>query len=547
MLTAPAVPHSRLLIVGGAILVLAAVKLFVAGSIGLSFDESYYTFWSENLAIGYLDHPPMVAYLIAAGRAIFGDDPFGVRFFAVACGLLTTGLVYRLGMLLADRATAVLAALLYAATPASGLVFLMTPDPPSALFFAATLWAVAEWLASGRRWWWLIAGAMAGLGLWSKYTDAFLAPGLLLFLLASRERRGALASWPVWAGAALALIVFLPVILWNGEHGWASFTFQGQRTVTSGLDPNWAGNLLDLLGGQALYQVPVLVLLALAGLVTFFVRRGAEEWRGLSLPVWASLPALLYFAFHAFHAHVEANWLIPLWPSLTLAGAMAVVALWQRRPRLTGWLVGAQFAIGAALTAAIYVQALWQPFDVGDLDRTNETRGWAKLVDDLGRLAEANGAHWIATSSNFGTTGELASYSLFANSPLPVRQIDEPLLQPIYDLVSPRMAFGRVALIGDAAFVARPHVASGVMKAALDAESLADALSGAGGDVAAALSRYNADRQPYGAWLVERGRHIGASIASRDMEPGLRSETIMREYGAAGLVDEQAMAARVGN
>jgi hypothetical protein len=85
------------------------------------------------------------------------------------------------------------------------------------------------------------------------------------------------------------------------------------------------------------------------------------------------------------------------------------------------------------------------------------------------------------------------------------------------------------------------------MKAALDAESLTDAISGAGGDVTAALFRYNADRQPYGAWLVERGRHIGATIASRDMEPGLRIETIMREYGAAGLVRDQAMAARVGS
>jgi len=427
MLTAPAVPHSRLLIVGGAILVLAAVKLFVAGSIGLSFDESYYTFWSENLAIGYLDHPPMVAYLIAAGRAIFGDDPFGVRFFAVACGLLTTGLVYRLGMLLADRATPAPPPPLYAATPASGLVFLMTPDPPSALFFAATLWAVAEWLASGRRWWWLIAGAMAGLGLWSKYTDAFLAPGLLLFLLASRERRGALASWPVWAGAALALIVFLPVILWNGEHGWASFTFQGQRTVTSGLDPNWAGNLLDLLGGQALYQVPVLVLLALAGLVTFFVRRGAEEWRGLSLPVWASLPALLYFAFHAFHAHVEANWLIPLWPGLSVVAAAALMALLKWNRWVAGVILALQVALGIALPGLVYAQAIWQPFWVPNIDRTLETRGWPELERQLAATAEANGARWIATSGNFGVTGQLASAFLFAHNPLPVRQVDEPL------------------------------------------------------------------------------------------------------------------------
>ena len=71
-----------------------------------------------------------------------------------------------------------------------------------------------------------------------------------------------------------------------------------------------------------------------------------------------------------------------------------------------------------------------------------------------------------------------------------VRLIDEPLLQPIYDLASPRLAFGRVALIGDAAFVARPHVAAGVSKAADDAAALAAVLDG--DDVEAALRRYEA-------------------------------------------------------
>lgn len=119
------------------------------------------------------------------------------------------------------------------------------------------------------------------------------------------------------------------------------------------------------------------------------------------------------------------------------------------------------------------------------------------------------------------------------------------ILQPIFDLQSPRVAAGRVALIGDAAFVARPHVASGVMKAALDAEALADALAANPGDVDAALQRYNGQRQPYGAWLVERGRHIGATIADRKANPKQRIETVMREYGAAGVVRDQPIAARV--
>jgi 2-polyprenyl-6-methoxyphenol hydroxylase-like FAD-dependent oxidoreductase len=118
------------------------------------------------------------------------------------------------------------------------------------------------------------------------------------------------------------------------------------------------------------------------------------------------------------------------------------------------------------------------------------------------------------------------------------------ILQPIFDLESPAMAFGRVALVGDAAFVARPHVATGIMKAGLDAESLADALVGTS-DVAAALARYNAERQPYGRLIVQRGRHIGATIVAQHLDRPQRMEVLLREYGAAGLVRGQPVPARL--
>ena len=92
-----------------------------------------------------------------------------------------------------------------------------------------------------------------------------------------------------------------------------------------------------------------------------------------------------------------------------------------------------------------------------------------------------------------------------------VRLIEEPLLQPIYDLASPRLAFGRVAIIGDAAFVARPHVGAGVSKAADDAEALAEALD-ADADVEAALRRFEAARLPVGQRIIERARHLGAYL-----------------------------------
>ncbi len=104
-----------------------------------------------------------------------------------------------------------------------------------------------------------------------------------------------------------------------------------------------------------------------------------------------------------------------------------------------------------------------------------------------------------------------------------VRLIEEPILQPIYDLESPRLAFGRVALIGDAACVARPHVGAGVAKAADDAFALAAALD-ADDDVAAALRSFEAARLPENRKIVERARHLGAYLqASQSAEERTRS------------------------
>jgi 2-polyprenyl-6-methoxyphenol hydroxylase-like FAD-dependent oxidoreductase len=104
-----------------------------------------------------------------------------------------------------------------------------------------------------------------------------------------------------------------------------------------------------------------------------------------------------------------------------------------------------------------------------------------------------------------------------------VRLIDEPILQPIYDLESTRMAFGRVAVLGDAAFVARPHVAAGVSKASDDAAALADALT-VEGDVAAGLRRFEAVRLPENHSIIARARHLGAYLqATRTEEEQVRA------------------------
>ena len=118
-----------------------------------------------------------------------------------------------------------------------------------------------------------------------------------------------------------------------------------------------------------------------------------------------------------------------------------------------------------------------------------------------------------------------------------VRAVAQPLLQAISDMESPRMAFGRVALAGDAAFVVRPHVAGGAGKAAMDAACLADCLK-RGGDVAAALADYERQQLDFGQRIVRHSRTLGADL---ERSLGARDPArIIREYGAPNILHDIA-------
>ena len=115
----------------------------------------------------------------------------------------------------------------------------------------------------------------------------------------------------------------------------------------------------------------------------------------------------------------------------------------------------------------------------------------------------------------------------------------QPFLQPIYDLEVPQMAFGRVAILGDAAFVARPHVGAGVAKAAEDALALAEALERAR-DVEAALRHFEAARIAVGERIIARARHLGAYVQA-DLQDRGRARIRRASSHARGGAGETAM------
>jgi 2-polyprenyl-6-methoxyphenol hydroxylase-like FAD-dependent oxidoreductase len=116
-----------------------------------------------------------------------------------------------------------------------------------------------------------------------------------------------------------------------------------------------------------------------------------------------------------------------------------------------------------------------------------------------------------------------------------VRQAPQPFFQAIYDCESPRITFGRVALLGDAAFVARPHVGMGVPKAAGDAMALVDALQKTEDDVASAFGLYETARRSIGAAVVAHACELGSYLA------GSRDEDARRHHTADAVMREIAV------
>ncbi len=145
------------------------------------------------------------------------------------------------------------------------------------------------------------------------------------------------------------------------------------------------------------------------------------------------------------------------------------------------------------------------------------------LTDENGATHSMSIPPPLISKASIGAMRQAAKRLLAPQFGKAVELVEQPILQPIFDLESQALAFGRVAILGDAAFVARPHVGGGVAKAAGDARALVNALT-AEPDVAVALRRYESERLPAGRLMVQRARHLGAYLqASRNAEEAAHS------------------------
>jgi len=401
-----------------AILGMAVVRLWLANRLGLTDDEAYYRLWALAPAMSYFDHPPMVAWLIAAGRWVAGDNPLGIRFSAVLVSLLGPLVLWRTATILFGPSIARRAVWVALAMPllAVGGV-IITPDTASVLFWGLAGWALAELHISRNANWWLVVGLFAGLGLLSKYSNLFVGASIVLWLILVRANRSWFRSWQLWAGGALACLLAVPVLLWNAEHDWVSLAKQFGR-VGHGRQLT-AVYFAEFVGGSFGLMSPVIAVLAVLGLAKVVRSATSAGDQPSALLAAGMLPFLSYLLLHSVHDRVQANWMAPLYPSFAVCAAVALdgIETQRRLGEVVGKLGRWAIAIGFLFSGLLYWHAVQPLVQMpGQKDPTGQTRGWREFAAEVERLRASTGACWVATSS-YATTGQLA-YQLKDKAPV---------------------------------------------------------------------------------------------------------------------------------
>jgi dolichol-phosphate mannosyltransferase len=216
----------------GVVVLAVALRLIYAWRVELMPEEAYYWNYAQHLDIGYLDHPPMVGWLIAAGTALLGDTEFGVRIGALCCGALASLFSYRLTREIFDEPSGWAAVVLAQTLPFFFLTgFLMTPDAPLMAAWSGALYFIYRALLKERAQAWWGAGVCLGLGLLSKYTIVLLGISALLFMVIDARSRHWFKRVEPYAAALFAAMIFSPVIAWNAHNDFASFAFQTSRRL----------------------------------------------------------------------------------------------------------------------------------------------------------------------------------------------------------------------------------------------------------------------------------------------------------------------------
>jgi 4-amino-4-deoxy-L-arabinose transferase-like glycosyltransferase len=371
---------------------------------GWDRDELYFLSAAHHVAFGYVDFPPLTAWVGWSVDRLAPHSLIALRATCLAAGAATVILVAFIARELGGRPPAQWgAAFAWALTPyILGSASIFHPTWFDALAWIAFLYVATRLLLRDEPRLWLLLGVIAGVGLEAKYTIVFLIVALALALALSRERRVLVTAWP-WLGLAVALLLLLPNLFWQARHGWPSLDFfasQNAQTASGTSRPAYIAEQLLFLGATAV--------VAAIGVVWLWRRRP----KALALvPVIVTLLFLLE----------RGRGYYPL-PADALAVAAGAVALehWLRRGRrllLPAVLVIAQIAaivLVAPIVVPFYSTSHLISSGIWKTGFFKDEIGWSEMSAQVQRawqeLPTTDRAGGVILAHNYGEASALQFY-----------------------------------------------------------------------------------------------------------------------------------------
>jgi hypothetical protein len=369
-----------------------------AGGYGYGRDELYFIQAGEHPAFGYDDQPPLTPLIGRASTALFGQTPTGLRVasaLAIAACVVLAGLVAReLG---GGPRAQVLASASLAASSVMYLGHILSTSTFDFLAWTVLLYLIVRLLRGADPRLWLAVGGAAGLALENKWLVLLLFAALAVGIPLARRFDLLRSPW-VWLGAALALAIWLPNLLWQADHGWPQRELSDQ---IAGEDP--LGARIAFLPFQLLIVSPLLAPVWIGGLLWLLRDERARPYRALGLGYLALVAICLLTAGKVYYA---VGW----YPTLLAAGGVALEPwLESLRARLVaGTAVALAAAVSAVIALPVVPERSLADTPVGDLnDDVLETVGWPRFVDRVASVAPPN---VVIFTANYGEAGAIRRY-----------------------------------------------------------------------------------------------------------------------------------------
>jgi hypothetical protein len=313
-------------------------------------DELYYMACGEHLAWGYVDQPPLIALISWFARHVFGNSMFDVRLLPALAG---AAVVFLAGWIARELGGGFFAQFLAALTALFAPAYLAFDSFLSMNAFEPLFWTLCALIVihiakGGSPAWWVLFGAVAGIGLENKHTMLVFGFAIVAGLLISDQRRLLYSKW-IWVGGVLALALFLPNLIWEARHGWPQI-----QVVRAGQEyKNYPVGPLRFVFEQILYLQPVQLPVWLAGVVWFFAAPEGKRFRFFG---WAYLIVMAIF----IALHGKTYYPLPIYPILMAAGGVALERLLfaAQRRRWLAWAYCALIVIAGIVSVPFGVPLL---------------------------------------------------------------------------------------------------------------------------------------------------------------------------------------------